>query len=60
MEEVSQGLQKEEKMKYLLKSFSVGLTGNKKYEDNYKKIFKKPLWKVIEIWIEKKMAELFL
>lgn len=47
-------------MKYLNKTFSVFMSGNKQYEDNYNKIFRKPLLERIKIWWENLLVNLFI
>jgi len=47
-------------MKYLLKKFSVSLTGNKQYEENYNKIFRKTLRERINATIERILFSLFV
>lgn len=46
-------------MKYLQKKFSVSLTGNKEYEKNYDRIFKKSLRKKVRIFIDNLLFKLF-
>ena len=47
-------------MKYLEKSFSVSLTGNKRYEENYNSIFRKTLKQKVKEFIDNLIEELFL
>lgn len=47
-------------MKYLNKSFSVFMGGNKQYEENYNKIFKRTFLQRLKIWWEKFLINLFI
>ena len=47
-------------MKYLDKSFSVFMGGNKQYSENYDTIFRKPLRIKIKNWIDTLLFHLFI